>query len=393
MQVRNSCSVQTDFIKSWIQRIFQNTVRKWISPFFLALVYGIEQIVRQRRVKPVLVAAGAFAVIGGLAAAMNGGMVLQRMQAITLSSVTLNGRLLYYADGLRMLLKHPLGVGRGGYLYIQAAEQTGIYTAHHIHNEYLQSALDGGILCGLLMAVLAVALLLRRGAKPRERAVCFAACAHAFIDFDFQFTAVVLLLLLCGSGGRTRTYQISKRTPTALVCSTLALVFAYFSITYYLDLMQKPIAAYAMFPADLSLAENRLQNFPTAEASEPLADKILQSTDLSMIAWDCKYTLAVQRDDWPAMVESKYHYLKLRRYDGEVYGDFIDLLEQACLKCSPEELSKYLDAAGEVKKMLKEVVERTSPIAYRVTDEPVAFAAEIQERLQKIENRKRVDAN
>ena len=137
------------------------------------------------------------------------------------------------------------------------------------------------------------------------------------------------------------------------MCGTLALLLAYFSVAYYLDFMQKPIAAYAMFPADLTLAENRLLNFATVEEAEPLADKILETTDLSMIAWDCKYTAASQRDDWPAMVESKYRYLRLRRYESAVYEEFIDLLEQACLKCSQEELSKYLDTAGEVKKQLE----------------------------------------
>lgn len=361
--------------------------------FFLALGYGIEQVFRHRKIMPLLAIAGIFLLAGGLTAVLSGGMVLQRLKAITLSSTTLSGRLLYYADGLRMLSTHPLGAGRGGYLYIQAAEQTGIYTTHHIHNEYLQCALDGGILCGLLMAGLAVALLLRRGAALRERTVCFAVCVHACIDFDFQFTAIVLLLLLCGSGGRTRIFHVSKRIPTVMVCGVLAALFSYFSVTYYLDFMQKPIAAYTMFPADLSLAENRLQSFQTVEDAELLADKILQTTDLSMIAWDCKYTAASQRGDWAAMVESKYHYLKLRRYAGEVYEEFLNLLEQACLKCSPAELSKYLDIAQEVQKQLEEVTEHTNPLAYRIADEPVAFAAEIQERLQKIIDKERVDLN
>lgn len=356
--------------------------------FFLALAWGIGQIFRRRRVKPVLVAAGVFMAIGGLTVALSGGMVLQRLQATTFSSVTLTGRLLYYVDGLRMLQAHPLGVGHGGYLYVQATEQTGIYTTHHIHNEYLQSALDGGVLCGLLMIGFVLALLLKRGAAPRERVVCFVVCVHACIDFDFQFTAVMLLLLLCGSGGKSRPVQFSKRTPVAIACGLLVVLFSYFSVTYYLDFMNHPTAAYAMFPADLSLAENRLQDYQGAEEAEPLADKILQTTDLSMVAWDCKYTAASQREDWGAMVDSKYHYLKLCRYTGEEYEDFLDLLEQACLKCSQEELSKYLNLAEEVNKQLEEVIETTSSIAYRITDDPVAFAAGIQERLQKIIDRK-----
>ena len=50
---------------------------------------------------------------------------MDRLRAITLTSSSFNGRLLYDLDGLQMLLRHPLGVGRGGYLYIQPLEQTG----------------------------------------------------------------------------------------------------------------------------------------------------------------------------------------------------------------------------------------------------------------------------
>jgi len=356
--------------------------------FFLAPAYGVGQIFRRRRVLPLLAMAGAFVLIAGVATLLSDGMVSQRLRSISLSSGTLNARFLYCLDGLRMLWSHPLGIGRGGYLYLQATEQAGKYTTRYLHNEYLQFALDGGILCGLLMACLAAALLLRREAEPRERAVCFAAFAHACMDFDFQFTAVILLVLLCGSGGQTRAFQVPKRVPAAVLCGALALLFSYFSAAYYLDFMQKPVAAYTMFPADLALAESRLQNFPSAEEAEPLADKILQETDLSMLAWDCKCTAASRRGDWPAMVESKYRYLKLNRYRDEVYKEFLDLLEQACLKCSPEELSKYLDTAGEVQGQLKEVMEHTSPIAYRIKGGHLTSAAEIQERLQKILDRK-----
>lgn len=356
---------------------------------FMALVWGGWSVLREKKLLPVALGALGILVIGALAVALSGGLVLDRLRAITLSSSSLNGRLLYDLDGLRMLLRHPLGVGRGGYLYIQPLEQTGVYTLRAIHNEYLQAALDGGVLAGVFLAGLAACLLFRKGAPLRERAVVFAVAAHILIDFDLHFSAVAFLLLLCGSGGKCRQISLPRR-PLLISGALLALAFGYFTAAYYMDFTGRAKTAYTMFPADLSLAENYLQTFSTVEQAEPIADRIIASTSLSMVAWDCKFGAAAGRADLPAMVEAKYHYLRLNRYRGEVYEAFTSLLENACAQGSQEELSQYLTVTRNVIQQLEEVNNTTSPLAYRIVDKPqLEFSGEILGRLQQIEERLR----
>ena len=354
----------------------------------LALAWGVHRLVRRRDVKTVAIAAGGLVLVGILATLLSGGLVLDRLRAITLSSSSLNGRLLYYLDGLGMLARHPLGLGRGGYLYLQPLEQTGVYTLLYIHNEYLQAALDGGILAGLCMMGLCAALLLRKGAPARERAVVFAIAAHALIDFDFQFSAVAFLLLLCGSGGRSREIRLPRREVSAAVCAVLSLTLGYFSLVYCLDFLDRPAAAYALFPADLSLAEKRLQSFAGVDEAEPVADAILSSTDLSMLAWDCKFAASAQRGDLPGMAENRYQYLRLNRYRGEVYKEFTSLLENACVQGSGQELVQYKALAQATILQLEEVNQTTSPLAYRIVDKPeLDFTADVLSRLNQIVER------
>lgn len=353
----------------------------------LALAWGVHRLVRLRDVKTVALAAGGMAAVGVLAVLLSGGLVLDRLRAITLSSSSLNGRLLYYLDGAEMLLRHPLGVGYGGYLYLQPLEQTGVYTLRFIHNEYLQAALDGGVLAGLLLTGLMAALLFRKGAPLRERAVVFAIAAHCLIDFDLHFTAVVFLLLLCGSGGKCRQILLPRR-PVLIAGTGLALMFGYFAAAYYMDFTGRAKAAYTMFPADLSLAENYLQTFSTVEQAEPTADRIIQMSPLSMVAWDCKFGAAARRADLPAMVEAKYNYLRLSRYRGEVYEEFTALLENACAQGSQGELSRYLTVTENVIQQLEEVNRTTSPLAYRIVDKPqLDFSGEVLERLHQTKER------
>lgn len=337
----------------------------------LAAAYGVWYLANIRKPLPLLLAAGGGAALFGLSVVLSGGLTLDRLRAITLSSSSLNGRLLYYLDGLRILLAHPMGVGRGGYLYVQPLWQSGVYTLRYIHNEYLQAALDGGLLAGVCALALPLCLLGKKGLPFRERAVIFAAAAHALIDFDAQFTGVVLLVLLCGAGGETRTLPLPSRRAAVLAGGgVLTLALSFFSLVYALDFFGRPELACTLFPADLSLMENGMQRCSSAAQAEPMADRVLASTDLSMVALDCKFALYLHRGDGPSMAQTKLQYLRLSPYRAQVHEDFAVLMTQLCAQCSPEELPIYQDLAREGAEILEEVKQRTSPLAWRISDKP-----------------------
>ena len=356
--------------------------------FLLVLLLGAGYglwLLRARRAKIVALGAASALGVGGVAVLLSGGMVWERLKAITLTSSSLNGRLLYALDGLEMILAHPLGLGRGGYLYTQPLEQRGVYVLRFIHNEYLQASLDAGLLAGLLLGALVILLLLRREMPARERLVILAVSVHAAIDFDFQFSAAVFLLLLCGTGGKTFAVTVKKGLPVKAVCGLLTLLLTYGTLVYGLDFLGCTDAAYRLYPLDLELAERRLQSFSTVEEAQPVADRIIKTTDLSMLAWDCKFAAATQRADVGEMVRMKYQYLRLNRYRGEVYEDFTQLLENACAQASAEDLLLYQSMAQAIITQLEEVNRTTRDLAYRIADRPaLEFSEEILQRLSQI---------
>lgn len=330
--------------------------------------WAVYQLVVKKQVRPVLLGTAGVVLAAALAVVFSGGMVLDRLEAITLESSSLNGRLLYYLDGLRMLAQCPFGVGRGGYLYLQPLVQTGPYILKSIHNEYLQAALDGGILSGVLLLALVCAVVFRRGAPPRERAVAALLGLHACIDFDFQFFAMLCLLLLCGVGGERRTVAVKK--PAVLAAGgILTAVFAFFTLPYSLSFFGNSRGAYALWPVDLSLAEERLQHCADLEEAGEIADAILCQTSLSMLAWDCKFAQAAAAADYPSMTSYRYQYLQLNPYRPEVYEEMTTLLENACA-LAPEGLDLYQTLAEQTARLLEEVYARTSPLAYKIADRP-----------------------
>lgn len=330
--------------------------------------WAVYQLVVKKQVRPVLLGTAGVVLAAALAVVFSGGMVLDRLEAITLESSSLNGRLLYYLDGLRMLAQCPFGVGRGGYLYLQPLVQTGPYILKSIHNEYLQAALDGGVLSGVLLLALVWAVVFRRGTPPRERAVAALLGLHACIDFDFQFFAMLCLLLLCGVGGERRTVAVKK--PAVLAAGgILTAVFAFFTLPYSLSFFGNSRGAYALWPVDLSLAEERLQHCADLDEAGEIADAILCQTSLSMLAWDCKFAQAAAAADYPSMTSYRYQYLQLNPYRPEVYEEMTTLLENACNQ-APEGLDLYQTLAEQTARLLEEVYARTSPLAYKIADRP-----------------------
>lgn len=172
-------------------------------------------------------------------------------------------------------------------------------------------------------------------------------------------------------------------------CTLLAVPFAVSPGMAFAGVLRLTVWAlfflYALYPADLSLAENRLQSFPDVVGAEPVADAILASTDLSLSAWDCKLAACAQRRDVSGMVKSKYQYLRLSRYRGEVYQEFTDLLENACAQGPEAEFIRYQALAQAVIAQLEEVNQTTSPLAYRIVDKPeLDFSPQICGRLNQI---------
>lgn len=348
------------------------------------LVWSLWQLLRRRRALPVVLALAALVGLGALAAALSGGLLLDRLGAITLESSSLNGRLLYYLDGLRLLGERPMGVGRGGYLYVQPLIQTGPYILKSIHNEYLQAALDGGPAAGVLLAVLAGLCVFRRGLPLRQRGAAALLALHAAIDFDFQFFALLLVLLLCGLGEEKRAVPLPRRGALA-GAGVLTAALAWFSLPYGLAFWGQSGPAWTLWPADLSLAEARLQSCAELEEAGAVADAILTDTSLSMLAWDCKYAQAAVEVDYPSMTSYRYNYLLLNPYRSEVYEGMATLLETACRQDS-EHTDIYQTLAEATRRRLEEVMDRTSPLAWRIADRPdFSFAPAVLQRLNDLE--------
>lgn len=321
--------------------------------------------------KTYLFATGAFVALLLLANQLMGGLLLWRLGSSFLESSSVNGRLLYALDAVKMLWEHPMGLGRGGYLYLQPLYQTGVYITHYVHNEYLQMALEGGILGGLGFLWLVFSLW-KHSPQPEKLMVALMAL-HIALDFDTQYLWLFWLLLLWGAPQEYRSLSLPS-LPQKLLTGVFSLVFVGFSWVYFLDFHGYHQKTYELYPWDVSLAETHLQH---AEDKLPLAQDILARSAYSPLAWDAVATYAQGEEQ----LYARYRHLELSPYREESYRELLALLErqQALFPQVAQEL------AQEASLLLERTQSNTSPLAYRIYDKAdFSWAEEIHRDFQRI---------
>jgi O-antigen ligase len=130
---------------------------------------------------------------------------------------------------MEMVKSHPiLGSGLGAFqvAYTRFDPSAGTQRVEQSHNDYLQVLADAGLI-GLVLALLFVVILLRRGLRAiqthdlQRKAItlgaltgCFAIVIHSFVDFNLQITAnaqLFLALAALATPERQRTERVRKR--------------------------------------------------------------------------------------------------------------------------------------------------------------------------------------
>lgn len=204
-------------------------------------------------------------------------------------------RLLYYDDGLRLLIMRPSGLGYLGYHYIQSLIQTeSAYHVKFIHSAILQMGLDYGVLAMLAFIALCLwnpiqtvaGFILGRKKKQVTYDLFMLAIGtgiffgHMVIDFDTEYSVILILLMIAlkalERGFDTETdnrkeqdqKEASKLEPIIeggrssyfilFGLPLLMALFIYMSVESVLEYSDRNYAALKLFPYDTEALEGLL---------------------------------------------------------------------------------------------------------------------------------------
>ena len=298
---------------------------------------------------------------------------ISRYLTTSLTSSTFLGRFLYYIDAIPIIAKHPLGLGYLGYYFTQGAFQTGVYSVVNVHNDLLQILLDiGWIPSGICV----YAVIRRFCVKRHTRPDCFliiAVCLHCLFDFDLQFPAVGFILIMALTVDDPALCSADKRffIPAAIVCSLVCFYFGSASFLYYRNDCKSAVKLYPGYTLAWTQLLSAADNVSELNST---ADRVIELNESVSLAYSAKAKASYANGDFGHVIEYKKKALQCAKYELDEYLDYFDMLYVGIRLYAEHNDAYSADVCRktlfEIPEMLAEVTEQSSPLAWRINDQP-----------------------
>jgi len=298
-----------------------------------------------------------------------------RITTVFSESSTFIGRLLYDIDALKLLLQKPFGVGYMGYYYLQPLIQSGVYAIRFVHNEFLQIALDAGILSLLAFCFVSFKSLFSKKTESMEKIILGTILLHAFFEFDFQYLIILFILLMTLDFGESKIFQNESFIQSAKIgLMILAIIYGYVSLGLFLGHLGNNETSLKMIPFNTEIKIQILSKAQSPDEIQYWSDAVLSANKNIALAYEGKAVVASQENDYEVMVSNMQKVVTISKYDLKKYEEYLIVLEKAMNYYNEqgdrENLLKYANLALAIPEQLNKVTAETHPLAYMIDDQP-----------------------
>ncbi len=295
---------------------------------------------------------------------------LNRLFILSLNSSTLNGRLLYWRDALSIIVKRPMGLGYMGYYYLQPQFQTGVYTTKFVHNDFLQYALDAGIICAAALVCIMLKGLFNKKSSRQKRVVLAVLSLHCLFDFDLQFLSMFCLLLMCIETEQSKI-KICSVKKMYLEIGLTGICYVYFSIALGLAQFNLNDKALWLYPLNTEARLAVMQERDDAEAAE----KVIRQNGMAASAYECAAENYISEAEYVKAYENLESMLQCAGYNIYYYNQYVYYLsyclDQAVQNKDYNNGQKILEAIQNTPEKIDKLKNKVSFFAYRINDKPV----------------------
>lgn len=336
----------------------------------------------KKKGRAVLLALGAAACLAAVIFAFNENSVIGRYLRFSLTESTLVGRVLYVADALPIILKHPFGLGYMGYYYTQQSVQTGLYSVAYIHNDFLQLFLDVGWVPAILFLCAPVAYLCRKGVPLADKIIVAAICLHSLFDFDLQFIAMFMLLVLLIRPD-TPAREAKRLLPWKVGTGAVAAICLYMAVALSLGHFGAYQLSDTLYGFNTRNQLTMLEQEEDMQKADRLADKILRTNTDYFAPYLIKARYAYTQGDFASMIRYQRLALEKNPFEYTYYEQYCQMLVNGIplyLKAGDVQSARtcYRELVS-AQETLRANRDRLSPLGKLIADQPVT---ELPEELQ-----------
>lgn len=319
---------------------------------------------------------------------------LGRLLKISLSSSSLNGRLLYAYDALPVMLKHPFGTGASGFYYLQNEIQTGLYSVRYIHNDLLQIGLDIGWIPMLFYLYAVVRTVLDKSISSAKRWILIVIFLHGLMDFDQAYSVITCIIFVILNNRKLSIKAVGKKKKAASVqtfriiagiCTALGL---YLFIPTFAGYCGNYRLSVNLYPYDTEAKLQLLSAATDFEEAEALADSILAQNKTCSLAYYTKAYVAYFNLRIDEMIVMQRKAIRYSYLDREYYLRFLEMLYNSFTFCDSSQLqNKCKSELISIPDMMKQAKSRLSSLGLNIKDQPdldpgeelLSFIAEIKQ--------------
>lgn len=346
----------------------------WIITFGTLLILALCNR-KYRKLSCCIVIIGIVAIAIALIFAGNSWFAM-RLKSISLSSSTFLGRLLYAKDAMKLILKHPFGLGYYGYYFMEQEIQTGVYSVVNVHNELLQMALDIGIIPAVLFEGMILRSVFLKKQLSRNRVILSIIAIHSLFDYDFQFIGMLFVMLLFLDYGKQQTFRVSSLTYStaiifAIVSISLAGICGISNLLYVRGAYEK---AYAYGKMNTMAQIRQMESESELEKSVSIANSILKRNKHVPATYSTLAKKYYSDGNIQNYIIYELKAIKMQPYEINEYIDYVNSLAKAGTEYidnnDVESAKICLDRMKEVPDILSEVEKQTSDIAWKIKDKP-----------------------
>lgn len=319
----------------------------------------------------IVLGAAIYAVLTGNVQSMG------RFLTISTNSSTFCGRILYAKDGIRLLAKHPFGLGYLGYYFMESSIQTGVYSIRYIHNDFLQMALDIGIIPVVFFVVLLITGIISKRNSFENRLILFVVSLHMLMDFDLEFTCIWFLIILCLDIFDEKNMIIlenKKRIYWKVIVGVIAAIEIYIGGAMFPRYLGDGEISAAFLPFYTEAQKEILMKETESDKAKGLAEQLLKQNKYVTEAYDVLAAVSYQNEDYIKMSDYKRKSVEIQKYNKEAYEKYVVLLSAAIEKADQRGnmtvLEKLLEDVLFVKKRISIVERETDELAYKIKDIP-----------------------
>lgn len=232
------------------------------------------------------------------------GNVLGRYLKIGLTQSTFAGRLLYMQDALPLLLKYPFGMGYMGYHFVQAGIQTGVYNTSYVHNDFLQFALDVGLIPAIIFIISVVSFFFKKGVSIGYKITVGVLVLHSMVDFNMQFIGIFMLLIyLMQYNGKD--IVVKKVTPIKAILPIILVINIYMCIALALSQFTAYNASDTLYPYNTRNKLHLLEKEENIVVANEIADQILKQNTYYYAPYSIKSKYAYSKGDFIGVMKNK----------------------------------------------------------------------------------------